>query len=99
MNDNIFIRGLYSLYRDYFGSCNRKRFGYIADDVTLIPPHREKPVWVIAYQETSNVTIGRGSTVAAGAVVNKSVPPYCICGGVPAQVIKFYWTIDQIIGA
>lgn len=45
----------------------------------------------------SGVTIGRGTTVAAGAVVNKSMPPYCICGGIPAKVIKFYWTIDQIM--
>ena len=44
--------------------------------------------------------IGRcyqGSTVAAGAVVSKSMPPYCICGGIPAKFIKFYWTIDQIL--
>ena len=45
----------------------------------------------------SGVTIGRGTTVAAGAVVSKSIPPYCICGGVPAKFIKFYWTIDQIL--
>ena len=45
----------------------------------------------------SGVTIGRGSTVAAGAVLTKSMPPYCICGGVPAKFIKFYWTIDQIL--
>ena len=45
----------------------------------------------------SCVTIGRGTTVAAGAIVAKSMPPYCICGGVPAKFIKFSWTIDQII--
>ena len=45
----------------------------------------------------SGVTIGRGTTVAAGAVVAKSMPPYCVCGGVPAKFIKFYWTVDQII--
>ena len=45
----------------------------------------------------SGVTIGRGTTVAAGAVVSKSMPPYCVCGGVPAKFIKFYWTIDQIL--
>ena len=45
----------------------------------------------------SGVTIGRGTTVAAGAVVTKSMPPYCVCGGVPAKFIKFYWTIDQIM--
>ena len=43
------------------------------------------------------VTIGRGTTVAAGAVVAKSMPPYCVCGGVPARFIKFYWTIDEIL--
>lgn len=45
----------------------------------------------------SGVTVGRGTTVAAGAVVGKSMPPYCVCGGVPAKFIKFYWTIDQIM--
>ena len=43
------------------------------------------------------VEIGRGTTIAASAVVTTSVPPYCVCGGVPARFIKFYWTIDQIL--
>ena len=43
------------------------------------------------------VTVRRGTSVAAGAVVNKSTPPYSIVGGVPAKVIKIYWTIDQIL--
>jgi acetyltransferase-like isoleucine patch superfamily enzyme len=33
------------------------------------------------------VTIGKGAVVAAGAVVNKSIPPYEIWGGVPAKRI------------
>ncbi|MCP4991161.1 MAG: acyltransferase [Colwellia sp.] len=32
------------------------------------------------------VTIGKGSIVAAGAVVTKNVPPYSLCYGNPAQV-------------
>lgn len=36
----------------------------------------------------AGVTIGRGSIVAAGAVVSKDVPPYSIVGGVPAKIIK-----------
>ena len=36
----------------------------------------------------SGVTIGRGSIVAAGSVVTKSIPPYTIWGGVPARFIK-----------
>lgn len=55
-------------------------------------------VWIgINVTLLSGVTIGRGTTVAAGAVVAKSMPPYCVCGGVPAKFIKFYWTIDQIM--
>jgi acetyltransferase-like isoleucine patch superfamily enzyme len=34
------------------------------------------------------VTIGKGSVVAAGAVVNKNIPPKTIYGGVPARLIK-----------
>ena len=43
------------------------------------------------------VTLRRGTTVAAGAVVSKSTAPYSVVGGVPAKHIKFYWTIDQIL--
>jgi acetyltransferase-like isoleucine patch superfamily enzyme len=43
------------------------------------------------------VTVGRGSVIAAGAVVTKSCPPYSIIGGVPAKVLKFRFTADEII--
>lgn len=58
----------------------------------------EEDVWIgCNVTLLAGITIGRGSTVAAGAIVNKSMPPYCICGGVPAKFIKFYWTIGQIL--
>jgi len=34
------------------------------------------------------VRIGKGSIVAAGAVVTKDVPEYSIVGGIPAKVIR-----------
>ena len=43
------------------------------------------------------VTIGRGCIVAAGAVVNKSTPPYSIVGGVPAKVLKMRFSDEEII--
>jgi acetyltransferase-like isoleucine patch superfamily enzyme len=58
----------------------------------------EDDVWIGAHVTIlKGVTIGRGSVVAAGGIVNKSTPPYSINGGVPARVIKFRFTIDEIL--
>ena len=58
----------------------------------------EEDVWIgCNVTLLAGVTIGRGATIAAGAVVNKDIPPYCIAGGVPARVIKFYWNIEDIM--
>lgn len=46
------------------------------------------------------VHVGDGAVLAAGAIVNKDVPPYAIVGGVPAKVIKFRFekeTINKIV--
>jgi len=57
----------------------------------------EKDVWIgCSVTILSGVTVGRGSVIAAGAVVTKDVPPYSICGGVPAKFIKFKWTKEEI---
>ena len=42
------------------------------------------------------VTIGRGSIVAAGAVVTKSCEPYSIIGGIPAKLLKMRFSPEQI---
>jgi acetyltransferase-like isoleucine patch superfamily enzyme len=56
---------------------------------TKAPIVIEDDVWlatgVVVLQ---GVTIGKGSVVAASAVVNKDVKPYTIVGGVPAKFIK-----------
>ena len=43
----------------------------------------------------SGVKIGHGAVVAAGAVVNKDVPPYAIVGGNPCKFIR--WRFDEDI--
>jgi acetyltransferase-like isoleucine patch superfamily enzyme len=44
----------------------------------------------------SGVKIGNGAVIAAGSVVSKDVPPYSVCGGVPAKVIKMRFPENQI---
>ena len=46
-------------------------------------------VWIgMNVMVLKGVTIGEGSVVAAGSVVNKDVPPHCLVAGVPAKVVK-----------
>ena len=45
----------------------------------------------------SGVTIGDGAVVLAHAVVTKDVPPYAIVGGVPAKIIRYRYTEEQIL--
>lgn len=49
----------------------------------------EENVWIGARVIVlPGVKIGRGSVIAAGAVVTKDVLPYSVVGGVPAKLIK-----------
>jgi acetyltransferase-like isoleucine patch superfamily enzyme len=38
----------------------------------------------------SGVKIGRHCVIAAGAIVVKDVPDYCVVGGNPAKILKKY---------
>lgn len=172
IKDNPFVRGCFSLFKEYFG-IRRKDFGLLGEKVILIPPINfsnpknvflhglnkiehativtnnakfimkkgaasaeglsvhtgnhmrvvgrfyrtitdkdklnsgkvydkdiivEEDVWIgCNVTLLSGVNIGRSATIAAGAVVTKDIPPYCIAGGVPARFIKFIWSIDDIL--
>lgn len=71
---------------------DEKPHGYDKDVIV------KEDVWIgVNVTLLSGVTVGRGAIVAAGTIVTKDIPPYCIAGGVPAKPIKFKWTIDQIL--
>ncbi|MFC0875448.1 acyltransferase [Saccharicrinis sp. FJH2] len=55
-------------------------------------------IWIgINVTILAGVTIGRGSCIGAGAIVNKDVPPYSIVVGAPAKVIKYRFSAEEII--
>lgn len=48
----------------------------------------EDDVWIATGAKIlKGVTVGKGSVIAAGAVVKEDVSPYSIVGGIPAKVI------------
>jgi maltose O-acetyltransferase len=55
------------------------------------PPVRiEDDVWIGTRAIIlPGITVGKGAIIGAGAVVTKDVPPYAICAGNPARIIKF----------
>lgn len=70
--------------------------------VTTDPIIIEDDVWIGANAVIlPGVTIGTHCIVAAGSVVKQSIPPYCVCAGIPARIIKKYnfetkiWEIIQ----
>ena len=72
-------------------------------DDTMKMPENDKDVilegdnWIgMNVTILKGVTIGRGSIIAAGAVVNKSIPPYSIAGGVPAKILRQRFSPQEI---
>ena len=60
----------------------------------LTPPHNspiiiEDNVWIASNVTVlTGVTIGKNSVVATNSLVNKSIPPNCLYGGIPAKLLK-----------
>ena len=58
----------------------------------------EEDVWIgINVTLVQGAHIGRGAIIGACSVVTKEIPPYAIAVGNPAKVIKFKWSIDEIM--
>ncbi len=44
----------------------------------------------------AGVKIGNGAIIGSGAVVTHDVPPYAVVGGVPAKIIRYRFSPEQI---
>lgn len=90
---NVSIHGgdhSYTTVGKYIFDCTE---GGLAAEVII-----EDDVWIgSGVIILKGVKIGRGSIVAAGAVVTKSINPYSIVAGVPAAFVKMRFTPEQII--
>ena len=54
-------------------------------------------VWIgVRTMVMGGVTIGDGAVIGAGSIVTKDVPPYAVVVGVPAKVIRYRFTQEQI---
>jgi acetyltransferase-like isoleucine patch superfamily enzyme len=88
IGDNVMLAPRVSIYAEnhVFDNPNItiKAQGVSKMDVVI-----EDDCWIAANVVIlAGVTIGKGSVVAAGSVVNEDVPAFSVVAGVPARVIK-----------
>lgn len=68
------------------------------DDNTYRDIIVEEDVWLgINVTLLAGAHIGRGAICGAGCVVRKKVPPYAVVIGNPARIVKFKYSVEDII--
>lgn len=80
--------------------CNGTGYSWVSDDVNRSVDKRTtigNDVWIgYGARIVAGVSVGDGAVVAASAVVTKDVPPYAVVGGVPAKILKYRFTPEEI---
>ena len=98
IKDDPFVRGCYSLYREYFG-IRRRQFGFVGKDVKLIPPlnlSNPKNVYLYGLNKIEHATISTNNArfimkMGAGSAEGLSVHT----GNHMMMVGKFYRAVTE----
>lgn len=106
INENVFIQGAnigsYVMIAPNVSILSSSHL-FIRSDVPMIKQGQRKNEIVQIYDDVwigrnviimPGISIGRGSIVAAGAIVTKDVPDFSIVAGIPAKIISHRETYD-----
>ena len=81
---NVTVTGLNHNYQDVDVPINHQ-------GISTNCVHIDNDVWIGANAVIlPGVSVGKHSVVAAGSIVTRSVPPFSVCAGNPARVVKQY---------
>lgn len=92
IGNHVQIGGYEHAYWFYSTSHHFKNRGIVGVKTSL-----DNDVWIGSGAFIKQgIRIGQGAVVAAGAAVVKDVPPYAIVAGVPAKIIKYRFSPEEI---
>ena len=105
MNCRVLNRNHPMEYKSTHGLFFNPKLGVVKEDsIEYIPLSIGHDVWIghNAIIMPNVKEIGTGSVIAAGAVVNKNIPPYAVAVGNPARVVRYRFepeTIKQLLAS
>ncbi|MBI5849145.1 MAG: CatB-related O-acetyltransferase [Nitrospirae bacterium] len=92
-------RGFVSCHPAFYATHNAARVSFVTENVfeEFVDTHVGSDVWIgMGALVLDGVRIGNGAIIGARAVVTRDVAPFAVVGGVPAKLIRFRFSEEQI---